>query len=348
MPDDLGAEVARSLSTYERIRDRFLRNWNMHANRRTILISISLGIVFFVGYTNVIAPPLAFPTNHLVTIPEGATLKEAARILKEEGAIQSRLSFQILQMLTGNERNTHAGDYLFKQPENLFVVARAVAVGAYGLEPYRFRIPEGAMMKDMAKIYSTRLERFNTERFLSRTEELEGYLFPDTYFFLPNATDETIVAAMSQNFQTNIEPLLPEIEAMGITLKDAITMASLLEREARNSEDRKKIAGVLWNRIDKNMLLQVDAAFLYSVGRATFDLTLKDLQEKDDPYNTYVHKGLPPTPIGSPSLDSIEAAVNPAKHAYYFYLADNNGVTYYSRTYEEHLAKKRRYIGPGN
>lgn len=348
MPDNLGQEVARTLTAYERARNRFLKDWNEHANRRTILVSISLGVLFFVLYTNIIAPPFGFPTDRLVTIPEGATLSEAADILESEEVIQNAFSFKALQFLLRRDRDTHAGDYLFKQPENIFVIGKAIAVGAYGLEPYRFRIPEGAMMTDMAKIYSTRLERFNTERFLSRSQELEGYLFPDTYFFLPNATDETIVSAMRQNFDEQIATIQADIDAFGVPLRDVVIMASLLEREARISEDRKLIAGVLWNRIERDMLLQVDAAFLYSIGRATFDLTLEDLQKKDDPYNTYVHKGLPPTPIGSPSLDSLLAAVHPGEHKYLFYLADNTGVTHYSRTYEEHLVKKRRYLGPGN
>lgn len=345
MPENLGQEVSRTLNAYERARNRLLKDWNEHANRRTILASVALGVLFFLIYTNIIAPPLAFPTDHLVTIPEGATLTDAARILAEEEVVQSALSFKVLQTITGKGRDTHAGDYLFKQPENIFAVGKAVAVGAYGLEPYRFRIPEGAMMKDMARIYSTRLERFNAERFLARAPELEGYLFPDTYFFLPNATDETIIAAMRQNFDEHIATIQEQIDEFGKPLDEIVKMASLLEREARISEDRRMISGVLWNRIDRNMLLQVDAAFLYSIGRATFDLTLEDLQEGEDPYNTYKHKGFPPTPIGSPSLDSLQAAVNPVEHSYYFYLADNTGVTHYSKTYEEHLVKKRRYLG---
>jgi len=93
------------------------------------------------------------------------------------------------------------------------------------------------------------------------------------------------------------------------------------------------------------VLLQVDAAFLYTLGKGSFDLTVDDLTS-DSPYNTYRYKGLPPTPIGSPSLDSILAAVTPIEHNYLFYLADNTGVTHYSRTYEEHLRLKRQYLGP--
>src|SRR3989344_2430003 len=103
------------------------------------------------------------------------------------------------------------------------------------------------------------------------------------------------------------------------------------------------IAGVLWNRLDEGMLLQVDAAFLYFLGKATFQLTTADL-ESDSPYNTYRYKGLTPGAIGNPSLNSILAAVTPVKHQYLYYLADKNGITHYSKTYAEHLRKKRLYI----
>ena len=121
-------------------------------------------------------------------------------------------------------------------------------------------------------------------------------------------------------------------------------MASILEREAHDLEDRRMIADVLWRRLELGMPLQVDATFLYTLGKTTFDLTDADL-EGDDPYNTYVNKGLPPGPIGSPSLESILAAVTPIKSDYLYYLADKNNVTYYSETYEEHLQKKRKYLG---
>ena len=121
-------------------------------------------------------------------------------------------------------------------------------------------------------------------------------------------------------------------------------MASIVEREARDPEDRRMIAGVLWNRLSRGMALQVDVTFLYTIGKGTFQLTTKDLTN-DSPYNTYVHKGFPPTPIGSPSLDSLLAAAVPTKNSYLYYLADHSGVTYFSKTYQEHLRKKRLYLG---
>ena len=127
-------------------------------------------------------------------------------------------------------------------------------------------------------------------------------------------------------------------------LDDVVVMASLLEKEANEFKDRRKIAGVLWKRLEIGMPLQVDATFVYFLGKNTFELTLADLQT-ESPYNTYINKGLPPTAIANPGLDSLRAAVTPDENDYFFYLADYDGVTHFSETYAEHLRKKRKYLG---
>lgn len=319
-------------------------HWKRHTNRRTVLLVIFAGVLATTLYITAIDPPANFPLGTLVTVPEGATLSETAESFEHTGVVRSALALEILMRLTGQEHDVHAGDYLFKEPKNVFAIARAVATGAYGLEPIRIRVPEGATSKEMAKLFGTQLERFDRERFLAAAREEEGYLFPDTYFFLPNTTDEQVLSTMRQNFDAHIKIIGEQIVTFGRSLDEVVIMASLLEREARNTEDRRAIAGVLWNRLERGMLLQVDAAFLYTLGKSTFDLSVKDLTS-DDPYNTYKHKGLPPGPIGSPSLDSLLAAVTPVNHDYLYYLADNNHVTHYSKTYEEHLQKKRKYLG---
>jgi UPF0755 protein len=258
--------------------------------------------------------------------------------------VQSAFAFKIIAALTGNARTLHAGDYIFKEPKDIFSVVRAVSLGAFGLEPEKIRIPEGATTRSMAIIFKSRLLRFDSEKFLALAQPQEGYLFPDTYFFLPNADEDTVINAMRAEFDEHMKPYEAEIASSSRSLHDIITLASIIEREASRTDDRHMIAGVLYNRLAKNMPLQVDVTFLYTMGKNTFQLTRADLKS-DNPYNTYVHKGLPPGPIGSPSLDSIDAAVHPDTHKYIFYLADNTGVTHYSRTYEEHLAKKRLYLG---
>lgn len=334
----------RFFVAFREAKERFMLHWRDNANERSVFLLVTGGAVALALYLYVITPPQAFPTGELVAVPEGLSVREIGDLLQSEGVIQSSFAFRLLVKGMRAEQVLHAGDYLFTEPKDLFSVARRIAIGAYGLEPIRFRIPEGATTREMAKLYGTRLQRFDQEEFLRKAQPIEGFLFPDTYFFLPNANEDVVIKAMQQNFETQIATIVGETATFGRPIEDIVIMASILEKEARNHEDRRMIAGVLWRRLDIGMALQVDAAFLYSLGRTTFDLTRADLQDKSDPYNTYANKGLPPGAIGSPSLSSLKAAVTPIDKGYLFYLADSSFITYYSKTYEEHLRLKAMYI----
>ena len=322
---------------------RLGERWDLHANRRTLIILVVIGALTTFFYLRVIQPPDAFPLNQLVAVSAGQSLGEVAQAIEDAEVVRSALALEVVVKLLGNERNVHAGDYLFKEPLDIFSVAHKLAVGAYGLEPTRVRIHEGATTMEMAALLDKQFERFDADNFLAQTKLQEGYLFPDTYFFLPNVTEDTVIQAMRQNFDAKIEPLLPQIASSTRSLSDIVIMASIIEREARNSADRRMISGVLWNRIARGMPLQVDVTFLYTIGKGTFQLTNRDLLT-DSPYNTYMRKGLPPTAIGSPSLDSLEAAVNPTKNNYLYFLADHSGVTHFCKTYACQLANKARYF----
>ncbi|MBI5469755.1 endolytic transglycosylase MltG [Candidatus Kaiserbacteria bacterium] len=342
--DSFSKFLERAFEYLNALQGRLSLRWREHANRRSIIVLVCAGLLVGLAYVYLIQPPEEFPAGDLVSVDSGQSLKAIAQILYNEHVIRSPLIFQALVTIFGRERGAHAGDYLFKEPENIWSVARAISIGAYGLEPTRIRVPEGATTKEMSIIFSAHLQRFRAEAFLTQATPQEGYLFPDTYFFLPNATEDTVIQTLRQNFTDQMKQIEPQIASSTHSLSDIIIMASIIEREARNSADRRLISGVLWNRIRRDMPLQVDVTFLYTIGKGTFDLTIKDLTS-DSPYNTYVRKGLPPTAIGSPSLDSILAALNPTKTSYLYYLADKNGVTHFSKTYQEHLRKKKLYLG---
>ncbi|HEY4519431.1 MAG TPA: endolytic transglycosylase MltG [Candidatus Paceibacterota bacterium] len=322
----------------------YVSHWYGEVNAKTLFVIATAGLVATALYITAIRPPEAFPLNELITIEGGTTLTSASLLLKDHSVIRSPIVLRLLVSLMGSGRGVQAGDYLFKEPKDVLGVARTISRGVYGLEPIRIRVLEGATVSSVAHLLDTYLLRFDAERFIAEAKEHEGYLFPDTYFFLPNATEEIVLRSMRQNFEAKSASIAPQIEAFGKPFRDVVIMASLLEREANTTEDRRMIAGVLWNRLERDMLLQVDAAFLYTLGKGTFDLTTEDLAS-DSPYNTYRFRGLPPTPIGSPSLDSLLSAVTPVHHTYLFYLADKNHVTYYSKTYQEHLRKKALYLG---
>lgn len=326
------------------VQQRLSEDWREHTNRRTLIAVLIIGLIAALLYLYVIQPPVHFPTAQLVTVPQGASLDSISQTLYEDGVIRNPTALKILVTLLGRERGVYAGDYEFKQPENIFYVAHALSVGAYGLIPIRIRIPEGATMKEMAQIYAAELPRFNAQNFLAQTSIDEGYLFPDTYFFLPDANESTVIQAMRQDFDLQISAIQPVIASSTHSLPDIITMASIVEDEASDTQDREIIAGILWRRIALGQPLQADPTLVYSTGKTDSELTIQDLQSKS-PYNTYTRKGLPPTPIGSPSLDSIEASAEATTSPYLYYLADKNGVTHYAKTYAQQLRNERIYLG---
>ncbi len=328
----------------DKLQQRLSDDWREHTNRRTLVITVVVGAVAAFSYLFVIQPPVNFPSDQLVSVPEGASLDAVSQTLYEDGVIRSPLLFKLLVTVLGRARGVHAGDYEFKQPEDIFSVAHALSVGAYGLIPIKIRIPEGATMKQMASIYVAELPRFNSENFLEQTNLDEGYLFPDTYFFLPNATENTVIQTMRQDFDLQIGSIQPIIASSTHSFPDIITMASIVEKEAPGTQDRETIAGILWRRIASGLAIQADPTLVYETGKPDSQLTIQDLKS-DTPYNTYVHKGLPPTPIGSPSLDSIEAAAKATSSPYLYYLADKNGITHYAKTYAQQLRNERIYLG---
>jgi UPF0755 protein len=299
-------------------------------SRRTLWISSALFVLLFLAIT--VLPPPDFPQGRLVRIEEGKTVAEAGEILKEAQVISSDFVFKVAATSLGG---IIAGDYFFERPVDVFTVAKRMSRGEYGLEPMRVLIREGLTVGEMAQELLGYFQEFEAEKFISLATDKEGYLFPDTYYFLPNTSEEQIIAAMEDNFDKKTESL--EVD------REIITMASIIEKEARKSEVRKKISGVLWNRLAIGMALQVDATLLYITGRNTFELTVDDL-ELDHPYNTYQYPGLPPGPICNPSLDSIEAALYPAESDNLYYLSDKKGNTYFTADFEEHKKNKFKYL----
>lgn len=279
----------------------------------------------------------------LATIPEGASLGEAAEVLKEAHLITSTVLLKTFVTVMGGADDVKAGDYLFSKQQGTFRIAWRLVRGEYDITPVRVFIPEGSTVFQMSKILSAHLMNFDTESFIKKATPFEGYLFPDTYLFPPNAKPEQVVKWLSDHFAEKTEPLAEEIRNSGHTLEEVVTMASIIEEEVRTYEDRQLVSGILWKRISIDMPLQVDAPFAYLIGKASAELSKDDL-EMDSPYNTYTNKGLPPGPITNPGLEAIEAALRPVESEYFFYLSDSNGTTHFARDFDEHKANKALYL----
>lgn len=311
--------------------------------RRPYLYGIGTVVVVLFLYIGFISAPFDFPVGVYVNIPIGNSLDQTAQILKERHIVRSLVVFEVLVRLFGGQRHVIAGEYFFPEKEGVLRVATRLGSGDFQVEPARVRVEEGATLSDIGALLAQKIPDFNLADFMRRAKGKEGYLFPDTYFFMPGQDTDAILGAFANNFATHLASIHKQVEAFGRPLSDVMVMASLLEKEAADTQDRRIIAGILWKRIKLGMALQVDAVFPYIIGKNSFTLTKVDLQT-DSPYNTYTNKGLPPGPIANPGLDAILAAVTPIDTSYLFYLSDLHGNFHYSATYDQHLAAKNRYL----
>jgi len=294
-------------------------------------------------YLGLYRAPQAFPKGVLVRVEKDSTLDEIAENLKQEHVIRSELLFKAFVVLMGGDKSLGQGDYFFKEPVASWEVAKRISNSEFGLTPLKITIPEGSSIYEIADILLNNLAEFNAPLFIKLAQEKEGYLFPDTYFLFPNTTPEKVIETFEENFNTRIKKLEPQIELFGKPLSEVINMAALIEKEARTAESRRIVSGILWERIRLGIPLQVDAPFVYIIGKGSGELTLDDLKI-DSPYNTYLYKGLPKGPITNPGLDSIEAAVTPTKTEYLYFLTGKDGEMYYAETHEGHVANKEKYL----
>lgn len=203
-------------------------------------------------------------------------------------------------------------------------------------------IPEGYTARQIGELLE-KTGLFKKEEFVSFAADEEGFLFPDTYRFFKITTPEKVIEKIKNNFENKVKEFLPEIARQKKSLLDIVIMASLIEKEVSNAEDRALVSGILWKRIKEGIGLQVDASLTYILEKKGDELTQKDLKI-DSLFNTYKYRGLPKGPISNPGLDAIRAAIFPKNSLYLFYLSDKEGVTHYAKNFEEHKENKLHYL----
>lgn len=306
----------------------------------TVLVGLLAWLLLWLVF---IRPPAEFPVQAFFTVEKGTGLSALSAQLESAHLIRSAGFFKLSAYVSGNQGNVLSGEYFVKAPESSLQLLSRIATGAFGIEYKEVTIPEGSSVKQAAEIIKKTFPDFDTKHFVKIAAPFEGYLFPDTYRLVPRMTPEDIVAVMQKNFDEKIATLQPEITKFGKPLSDVVKMASIVEEEGRTTVTRRTIAGILWKRISIGMPLQVDASFLYINGKNTYTLTTADLAI-ESPYNSYLHKGLPPTPITNPGLDSISATITPISTPYLFFLTDKKGVMHYARTFDEHVANKAQFL----
>ena len=306
------------------------------------VLSAFLGIVLFVILTTVwlMYKSVELPEPNIYEIVPGATSREIAYDLARKHIIRFPRIFNLYLSLRSLDTELQAGRYEFPETRmSLREIAKFLTSGAKAKE-VEFTVPEGYTNKQIAVL----LEMKGLVPKGVFSLNLEGYLFPDTYRVYENATGGQIIDTMRRNFEKKVSvPLLPEIEKSGRTLLEVVIMGSLLEREVQTEADMKKVADILWRRIDSGWALEVDSTLKYEIGGKSPSLTYDELQI-DSPYNTYKYKGLPPTPIGNPGLKAITAAIYPETNDYWFYLSKPGGETVFAKTLQEQNLNKVRYL----
>jgi len=288
-------------------------------------------------------------SEQFVDIPTGSGVASIGRRLADAGVIRDPVSFRYAVWLIGGSRSLKAGEYRFDRAMTPEEVARKLARGDVYLRQITFR--EGLTIRDMAALFEK--EGFGSRQpfvdAASRPElirgldpaaaDLEGYLFPDTYALPRRGTADRLVQMMVARFQKQVGGDLPQrAAAAGMNVHEAVTLASIVEKETGKAEERALVAAVYANRLTIGMGLQCDPTVIYALqrsGRDIRNLTREDLQY-DSPYNTYRYAGLPPGPIASPGKTSIEAALQPANVPYLYFVSRNDGSHAFATTLEEH------------
>lgn len=321
-----------------------------------LLIACIIFLIFsaFMYYESLFKPVDRNAVPKIVDIPRGSSTLDIAKILHSDGLIKNEWFFILRVKALNSEGKMQAGKYLLNTSMTTDEIIKKIVLGKAQLDSVKFTIPEGFTVKDIANRLSD-IGLVNKEKFLAeaqngtfnydflkdvpqnRPDRLEGYLFPDTYQVSLGASEDDIIKLMLSRFEEVYKSTIKEnAKNLGMTSDQIITIASMIEKEAMVDSDRKLIAGVIYNRLKKNMKLQIDATVEYALGKHKDKLSYKDL-EINSPYNTYLYYGLPEGPISNPGLKSIEAALNPAKHDYYYYVAKNDGTHVFSKTYAEHI-----------
>ncbi len=303
------------------------------------LIAISLVVVFALSI--ILFVPGYSSSQKEIIIKPGMGAKEVANLLFEKGLIPHPYLFRIAAKLYGKERKIKAGKYILKEDMPLIEILNTLVEGKGVLE--EVTIPEGLTSAQIADIFYKKEIIKDKEKFLKIVKEkgLEGYLFPDTYYVPEDYSEEKLIDLMVKRFKEKLPKDIEEkAKKLGLTEKEVIILASLVEKEARYPEDRPKIASVFLNRIKKGMKLESCATIQYILGKPKPNLSYEDLKIKS-PYNTYLHKGLPPGPICNPGEASILAVLNPAKTDYLYFVVGKDGRHLFAKTYKEHLKNKR-------
>lgn len=332
---------------------------NKYVQAAIVLFCLLLGAAFF-WHGQLNAPKSGGDGKTvLFRVVPGMAASDIADRLKKDGLIDNVAAFRTEAKVSGLEKSLQAGTYRLTRGMSVRQIIDVFAKGR--VEQIAFTVPEGYTVTQIAELVENmhfgkktrflELARNYTPYDYMRTDDAnvaykaEGFLFPSTYYLAADAGEEQILAMMTAEFNRQLnQEKRQRLSAQGLTVRQWLTMGSLVEKEAQVATDRPVIAGVFYNRLREDMPLQSCATIQYILGYPKAELTVEDTK-RPSPYNTYLHSGLPPGPIANPGEAALEAALNPTPTEYKFFVVQANGAHRFSRTYDEHLQAIQQVSG---
>jgi len=319
-----------------------------------VILLIYIGIDF---YNKIFVKHKDFLTSITIDVKRGMSVSSIADLLKEKKLIKNKFYFKIYYKLFRNKKSLRSGEYYFDKSISAKEILDILIKGKVKL--YSITIPEGLTIEEIARLME-RYRGVNFRSFMKNSKnisliydldksanDLEGYLYPDTYYLEKNTNAKEIIAIMVNRFKKKYSnQFLHRTKELGMSVREIVTLASLIEKETSSREERFLISSVFHNRLRIGMPLGCDPTIIYALKRDGIykgKLGWKELRY-DSPYNTRIYKGLPPGPICSPGIDSIEAALYPENTGYIYFVAKDSKSHYFSKTLKEHNEAVRKYI----
>jgi UPF0755 protein len=321
-----------------------------------LLVVVLAGAGAYLVYQRAHEPFQAYESEKVVEIPRGSGPAAIGRTLVAAGVVRDELTFRVALWLSGSERRLQAGDYRFDRPLSALDVVGKIERGEVDLRPLTFR--EGLTIAEMSTVFesggfgpaSSFVEASKDVSLVSDLDpdarDLEGYLFPDTYALPRTADARGVTRLMVERFRKVLnDDLVSAATRQGRSVRQLVTLASLVEKETARAEERPLVAAVYANRLRIGMGLQCDPTVIYAlqlVGKFDGNLRREDLAF-DSPYNTYRYPGLPPGPIAAPGKGALEAAASPAEVEFLYFVSRNDGSHEFAKTLDEHNRNVRKY-----
>jgi len=286
-------------------------------------------------------------------LKKGVSLKKLSSELKESGIIDNQHLFYYYVRIFSDYSKFQAGNYQFKEStSNTDIIKKMIAGDTFEEVLFEINFPEGqAIERSLSKLTKLNLvqnkqelklalkDKELIERYNIKSPSLEGYIYPATYrFYKPSTIKDVLQKGVAEFFKRTKNKYQKQLAISGLTMNKWVVFASLIEAETQIENEYQKVAEVIWNRLKKKDYLGIDAALIYGIKDYNGDIKWSHLKDKKNPYNTRVHKGLPPTAIASPSLNALEAVFNPTSQGYYFYVTKTDGTKehHFSKTLKEH------------